>query len=85
MSLTAASLTAWLIADPTEKVQAVQALWATHTQMVVLSSEHLEPPDSIKVPGHPEFPRLIPAKQVPEQNAIHARRFSVTHTCGVPH
>ena len=67
MSLTAASLTAWLIADPTEKVQAVQALWATHTQMVVLSSEHLEPPDSIKVPGHPEFPRLIPAKQVPNR------------------
>ena len=67
MSLTAASLTAWLIADPTEKVHAVQALWATHTQMVVLSSEHLEPPDSIKVPGHPEFPRLIPAKQVPNR------------------
>ena len=65
MSITAASLTAWLIADPTEKVQAVQALWATHTQMVVLPNEHLEPPIGIEVPGHPALPRLFPAKQVP--------------------
>ena len=65
MSITAASLTAWLIADPTEKVQAVRALWATHTQMVVLPNEHLEPPMGIEVPGHPALPRLIPAKQVP--------------------
>ena len=65
MSLRAASLTAWLIADPTKKIQTVQALWVTHTQMAVLPSEHLETPSSIKVPGHPALPRLIPAKQVP--------------------
>lgn len=72
MSLRAASLTAWLIADPTEKVQAIQALWATHTQMVVLPSEHLELPIGIEVPGHPPLPRLIPAKQVPTRTPFTA-------------
>jgi len=64
MSLRAASLNAWLIADPTEKVQAVQALRTAHIELLVSPTEHLKSLDGIEVPGHPTLPRLIPAKQV---------------------
>jgi uncharacterized ferritin-like protein (DUF455 family) len=68
MQLRSHALTALCICSPQEKVQAVQALWRQHSTLAL--SVHTQPvPDATQtLPGRPERPRLIPAKQVPFRN-----------------
>jgi uncharacterized ferritin-like protein (DUF455 family) len=65
MQLRSHALTALCICNPEEKVQAVQALWLERSSLNLSVQTQPTPAATHSLPGRPEHPRLIPAKQVP--------------------
>ena len=69
MELRPLALQALCICDPAQKVMAVQQLWAQrdtwHNASAVARPQPCRPATDLPLPGRPDRPRLIPAKQVP--------------------
>jgi uncharacterized ferritin-like protein (DUF455 family) len=67
MELRQEALRALAIADPQEKVQATQALWAQRAALTLSAAEVLVPGD-LHMPGRPDRPCLKPARDVPSRS-----------------
>ena len=67
MELRQEALRALAIADPQEKVQATQALWAQRAGLTLSASAALHPGD-LHLPGRPTRPLLKPARDVPSRS-----------------
>jgi uncharacterized ferritin-like protein (DUF455 family) len=65
MQLRTQALTALCISSPQEKVEAVQTLWRQRSAFELSVQTQPSPNAAQALPGRPERPRLIPAKQVP--------------------
>jgi len=61
-------LTALCICDPDEKVQAVQSLWTQQNHVTLDVAQIITLDASLRLPGRPALPRLIPAKDVPTRS-----------------
>jgi uncharacterized ferritin-like protein (DUF455 family) len=68
MTLRHLALRALCICDPHEKVQALALLWMQRHELEIAPDEALIPLDAATLPGRPDLPRLIPAKQVPTRS-----------------
>lgn len=67
MELRQQALKVLAIADPQEKVQAVQALWAHRATLSLAATEVLHPGD-LHLPGRPSRPLLKTARDVPSRS-----------------
>lgn len=62
------ALTALRLADPLQKVAAVQALWARRGERALDTQRTLADPGDL--PGRPARPRLVPPKDVPSRSVL---------------
>ena len=67
MELRASALKVLCISDPTEKVQALQSLWAMHTSLPLDTTAVFDTPGLV-VPGRPIQPVLCPPHKVPKRS-----------------
>ena len=67
MELRASALKVLCISDPTEKVQALQSLWAMHTSLPLDTTAVFDTPGLV-VPGRPIKPVLCPPHKVPTRS-----------------
>jgi uncharacterized ferritin-like protein (DUF455 family) len=67
MELRASALKVLCISDPTEKVQALQSLWAMHTSLPLDTTAVCDTPGLV-VPGRPIQPVLCPPHKVPTRS-----------------
>ena len=75
MELRASALRVLCLTDPHSKVQALQALWAAHTQSHPVQAEQLHldtqvllSTEAVQIPGRPARPLLCPPQQVPNRS-----------------
>ena len=76
MSLRPLALSALCICDPDEKVQAVQSLWTQQNHVTLDVGQVITLDTSLRLPGRPALPRLIPAKDVPTRSPFTPEGFA---------